>query len=111
MSEQRIRFRDVKPYALVDSLDELAGPASGEVTLPVDVHWWGLRRTFDLADPRLRRVVYQAALANGRREHLVALVNRDLLLEAWPRLALDQRIVDLWSERFPEIAAQVRGRA
>lgn len=81
MTEHMIRFRDVKPYDIVDSLDDLQGLISGEVTLPVDVYWSGLRDTFDIANPRQRRVVYQAALANGRCEHLVEFVNRELLLE------------------------------
>lgn len=108
MTEQRVRFRDVKPYEIVDSLDDLAGPTEGTVTLPVDVYWSGLRSTFDVADERQRRVVYKAALSNGRREHIATFVNRDLLLELWPYLALDSRVVDLWTGRFPEIAA--RGR-
>lgn len=105
MAEERIRFRDIKPYDIVDSLDDLAGPAEGAVTLPVDVYWSGLRSTFDVADERERRVVYKAALSNGRREHIIEFVNRDLLLQSWGRLALDDRVIDLWRNAFPEIAA------
>lgn len=108
VAEQRVRFRDVKPYEIVDSLDELAGPAIGTITLPVDVYWSGLRDTFDVNDERQRRVAYQAALSNGRRDHIVRFVNRDLLVQTWPLLALDSRVADLWADRFPEIAA--RGR-
>lgn len=103
MTEQRIRFRDVKPYERVDALEDLRGPAAGEVTLPVEVYWSGTRSTFDIGDPRERRVVYQAALSNGMRKDIVALVNRELLVQDWHRLALDRRIVDLWVERFPEL--------
>lgn len=105
MTEQRIRFRDVKPYERVDALEDLRGPATGEVTLPVEVYWSGTRSTFDVGNSRERRVVYQAALSNGMREDIVALVNRELLVQDWHRLALDRRIVDLWVERFPELAA------
>ena len=108
MEEKRIRFRDVKPYEIVDSLDDLQGPAHGEVTLPVDVYWSGLRDTFDVGVERDRRVVYQAALSNGRREQIIEFVNRELLINDWPRLALDPRVFDLWAGRFEEIAA--RGR-
>lgn len=110
VSEQRVRFRDIKPYETVDSLDDLRGPAEGAITLPVDVYWSGLRDTFDVTNPRQRRVAYQAALSNGRRDHIIEFVNRELLLEAWPRLALDARVVELWSQRFPEIAARGQER-
>lgn len=105
MSERRVRFRDVRPYEIVDSLDELEGPAAGTVALPVDVYWSGLRDTFDVGDARQRRVVYQAALSNGRREQIAEFVNRDLLVQTWPLLALDARVVELWAGRFPELAA------
>ena len=108
MGEQRIRFRDLKPYERVDALEDLQGPDSGAVTLPVTVYWSGRRDTFDVGDPRDRRTVYQAALSNGRRDHIEHLVNRELLVQDWPRLALERRIVDLWTQAFPELAA--RGR-
>ena len=102
MTDQRVRFRDVKPYEIVDSLDELQGPISGVITPPVDVYWSGLRRDFDVADDRQRRRLYQATLSHGRHEHLTAFLNRDYLLRDWVHLSLDERIVELWTERFPE---------
>lgn len=108
MVERRVRFRDIKPYEVVDSLDELQGPPHGAVTLPVDVYWSGPFVVFDVDDEDDRALVYQAALSNGRRDHIIEFVNRDLLIEVWPRLALDSRVFDLWAQRFPEIAA--RGR-
>ncbi|MBV7411775.1 transcriptional regulator [Dermabacteraceae bacterium TAE3-ERU27] len=108
MTEQRIRFRDIKPYDCVDSLDELRGPGAGVVTLPVTVYWSGASSTFDLSKERERASVYQAALANGTRERIAEFVNRDLLIKDWPRLALDRRVVEMWEGKFPELAA--RGR-
>jgi hypothetical protein len=35
----RLYFRDIKPYAVVDSLDQLRGPAGGVVELPHSVLW------------------------------------------------------------------------
>lgn len=104
MTETRVLFRDVKPYEIVDSLDDLAGPAHGEITLPVRVFWSGTRRTFEVDNPSLRRQAYQAVLSNGLHEHLVRYLNRDRLLETWPDLHLDARVVALWSERFAKIA-------
>jgi len=108
MTEQRVRFRDVKPYDIVDSLDELRGPRGGSVILPVTVYWSGPYDAFDFADKDDRVLVYSAVLSNGRREEISEFVNRDLLLEEWPYLTIDSRVVDLWTSKFPEIAA--RGR-
>ncbi|PMC75278.1 transcriptional regulator [Brachybacterium sp. UMB0905] len=109
MTEQRVRFRDIKPYAIVDSLDELAGPTTGMVTLPVTVHWSGLRDTFDLDVPRDRRRIYQSVLSNGTREDLVRFLHPDLLVDVWPQLGLDQRITELWTERFPQLVREFEG--
>lgn len=108
MSEQRVRFRDIKPYEVVDSLDDLQGPRAGTVTLPVTVHWSGPFDTFDVADRDDRLLIYSAVLSNGQRGEIATLVNRDLLLEAWPYLTIDPRVVDLWAGRFPEVAARPR---
>ena len=37
--EARVHLRDIKPYAVVDSLDELHGPAGGVVELSHHVLW------------------------------------------------------------------------
>lgn len=108
MTEQRVRFQDVKPYEIVDSLDDLAGPTEGSVTLPVTVYWSGPFDTFDVADKDDRVLVYSAALSNGQRDDIARFVNRDLLIQEWPFLTIDSRVVDLWAGRFPELAA--RGR-
>ncbi|ANP26692.1 hypothetical protein DAD186_01330 [Dermabacter vaginalis] len=107
-AEKRVRFRDVKPFEVADSLEELRGPSEGLLTPPVDVHWSGLRTTFDVSNERQRRRLYQAVLSNGRQEHLTAFLNRDLLLHDWPTLTLDTRIVDSWARRFPEIEQRRR---
>ncbi len=38
-NEGRVFFRDVKPYAIVDDLDQLRGPGRGQVGGPRSV-WW-----------------------------------------------------------------------
>ena len=38
-TQGRVYFRDVKPYAVVDSLDQLHGPAGGVVDLSHSVLW------------------------------------------------------------------------
>ncbi|WP_144938760.1 transcriptional regulator [Rothia kristinae] len=104
MTEQRIRFRDLKHYETVEDLDELTGPAHGTVTLPVSVFWSGVTRTFDLDNPSHRAQVYSSVLTNGYGPQMREFVNRDRFIEDWSRLRLDQRIVDLWTSRHPVLA-------
>lgn len=104
MNAQRVRFRDVKPYATVDALGALAGPLVGEVSVPRHLFWSGTQRTFDVADPADRLELYGALLANGTAEDIAAYVNKDRLMESWPMLPIDPRVVQLWSDRFPELA-------
>lgn len=108
--EKRIRFREIKPYEVVDSLDDLIGPKHGKLTLPVRVFWSGTRDTFDFDNDSQRRQAYQAILSNGRIEHQIAFLHRERLIDDWPKLALDNRVVDLWSSHHPDLAQIKRDR-
>lgn len=103
----RVRLRDIKPYDTPDSLDELRGPATGLVQLPIGVRWVPGSRSYDVGREDTGRLVYQAVLAEGLVDEQRRLLNRDRLLELWPILNLDKRIVQMWEGRFPEL----RGRA
>ena len=48
-------------------------------------------------------MAYQALLTEGRVAEQERLLNRDLLIELWPVINLDQRVRDLWETRFPEL--------
>lgn len=110
MTEQRVRFQDAKPYEIVDSLDDLRGPTRGPLKLPVTLWWSGPHDTFEASDPEDRAMAYSAVLSNARRDEIGTYVNRDLLIKDWPRLTIDRRVVDLWSQAFPELAARGRTR-
>ena len=88
------------------SLDELVGPASGSVRLPLHLAWSGLT-VFDLGNERLLLGLYRIVLTNGVREDLVTYLNADLLLRHWPRLriALGKPVRTCWEARFPQLAA------
>lgn len=103
-SDTRVRFRDLKPYFTVDSLEVLQGPAHGVVELPVSVFWSGSPR-FDLNVDGARTEFYQSVLSNGSAEHIARYLNRELLLEVWPTLPLDQRVVETWHAQHPHLAA------
>lgn len=104
MTEQLIRFRDLKPYYTVDSLDDLEGPEHGTITLPVTIFWSSPDPTFDVDIAALRRQSYSALLSNAGTAQLRTFISRRRLLEDWASISLDQRIVDLWNSRHPQLA-------
>ncbi|MFC4906230.1 hypothetical protein [Actinomadura gamaensis] len=70
---------------LPSSIDELRGPVTGPVELPLRVVWSG-RRTYDLDDVRQRLLLYALLLSEAPAADLRQWVNRDLLVEQWPKL-------------------------
>lgn len=99
---QRARFRDLKPYDVVASLDELRGPARGPISLPRWVRWQA-DGDVDVDDPGGLRMAYQALLSEGTAEVQARLLNKQLLITVWPSLSLDSRVRDLWESRFLEL--------
>lgn len=102
--EPRIRFRDLKPYYAPEFLETLRGPYHGRIDLSHRVRWQADCREVDIDDPGGgRRIAYQALLAEGRADDQERLLNRRRLVEMWPLLNLDRRVLDLWEGRFPEL--------
>ncbi|WP_231443619.1 transcriptional regulator [Brevibacterium zhoupengii] len=99
---ERVRFRDLKPYEVVASLDDLHGPAKGTISLPIWVRWLD-DGDIDLTDLGGARLAYQALLAEGTDAIQAQLMNKEILLRLWPQLSLDSRVRNLWEERFPEL--------
>ena len=102
-TDGRVYFRDVKPYAVVDSLDSLHGPAGGEVELSHSVLWAPGGGRIDLDEPGGTTLAYQAVLAEGGVEDLVQVLDRGRLVAVWPELMLPRRLRQLWEARFPEL--------
>jgi hypothetical protein len=73
------------PRRLPTSLEDLAGPTTGTVSLPLHVAWSG-RRVYDVGDDDQRLVLYALLLAEAQREDLQRFVHRELLVNMWPRL-------------------------
>ncbi|MDN5805423.1 MAG: transcriptional regulator [Microlunatus sp.] len=97
----RVFFRDVKPYAIVDDLDQLRGPAGGVVELSHSVLWAPGGPYVDLDEPGGTALAYQAVLAEGTVEDLVQVLHRDRLIATWSELMLDRRVRAMWESRFP----------
>jgi hypothetical protein len=99
----RVFFRDVKPYAIVDHLDQLRGPAGGTLELSHSVLWAPGGGLVDLDRPGALRMAYRAVLNEGTVEDLVRVLNRDVLIAVWPELLLPLRVLAMWESRFPEL--------
>lgn len=99
----RVFFRDVKPYAIVDDLDQLRGPAGGIVELSHSVWWAPGGPRVDLDEPGGVRLAYRAVLNEGTVDDLVQILHRDQLIEVWPELVLPRRVREMWQSRFPEL--------
>jgi hypothetical protein len=89
---------------LPSSLDELTGPSHGVVRLPGHVAWSGLTH-YDLDGARSRMTLYRTVLAEGQRDDLSGLLNRELLLSQWSflRNLISRNIRDVWESAFPEL--------
>ncbi|SDR79500.1 hypothetical protein SAMN04488539_0376 [Corynebacterium timonense] len=105
-SSQRIRFADLKPYAVPDTFDSISGPATGTLALPHSIRWLPEpARRVPLGNAPLRREAYKEVLNEGNVEQQIALLNRDHLINDWPHLILPARVRALWENKFPELAA------
>jgi hypothetical protein len=97
--EERYRGR------LPASLDDLTGPGSGTVQLPLHVAWSG-QTVFNLEMPKACMHMYRIVLAEGQRSDVAAYLNRDLLLGQWPvlRNLVSRTVQKVWESAFPELS-------
>lgn len=105
--QRRVFFRDMKPYEVPRSLDDLKGPSGDIVELPHTVLWAPGGGHVDLDAEGGVNLAYRAVLAEGTVADQVAVVNRDRLVAVWPELLLPRRVRQLWEDRFPELHAAV----
>jgi hypothetical protein len=94
-----LRYADVRPYAVPDTLGELAGPASGVVELPAHLAWSGLR-VYDLGDERQLGLLYETVI---RESMDIADVGRYLNAAVLVRVWLPVRVRRAWEQRFPSL--------
>lgn len=103
-TDERVFYRDVKPYEVPARLEELRGPAHGPVRLPVSVYW-GPDPVADLDTQGGVIKAYQAVLREGQVADQVALLNPVRLMDVWSELLLPARARALWESRFPQLAS------
>ena len=91
---------------VITDLADLRGPATGTVELPLWLYWSGPSPVFDLADPYLRRWLYQTVLREAARpEDLTTYLNSDTLITIWPELHLPAGVRQAWEEHHPVLRA------
>ena len=106
--QKKARFEDFRPYELPRSLDALRGRRSGMVTLPVAVFWQTGEKAFDLSKLCDVVTMYEAVVAEATSADQERYLNKGLLIEIWPDLALPIKAARQWEERFPELTGNPR---
>ena len=106
MTDDRVFFRDIKPYDVPESLDDLRGPDGGVITLPSGVHRGPGEAAVDLDEDGGTVFAYKLLLEEGMVGDLCRLVHRDRLTRVWGELRLPVRARELWEGRFPELASR-----
>jgi hypothetical protein len=95
-------YAEIRPYTVVESLDELRGPVHGILELLYQLAWSG-RRRFDLDDDYDRDAAYKIILEEGREEHFRRYLNARLLRRHWQEIRPARQVQALWEGRFPEL--------
>lgn len=86
-----------------DSLDDLHGPLTGRMTLPLHLEWSG-RRDYDLSDTEDLIWMYSRVIREASKvEDLTAHLDGPTLVRLWPELRLPARHVLAWQGAFPQL--------
>jgi hypothetical protein len=99
--------RHLRPVAVPDSLDDLKGPGSGVVELPITLFWSRPDRKFNLDDRYQAIDMYLSVLDRGNVDELASYLNGKLLVELWPDLHLTRAKRLPWQARFAELRRAV----
>ncbi len=97
-------------FSIVD-LEQMHGPLSGLVHLPLTVHSSGVgpAEQFDFADPNDRRAAYQIVPTSGDADDAARLLDARELLRLWPSMWLPAHVRQAWEPhlagRLPQAAA------
>ena len=91
----------LRPVIVPARLDDLHGPGSGVVELPIHLYWSGSRQ-FDLGDPHQAAALCDAVIdAAATPDVLARYLNADVLIQAWPVLGMSRVKREAWERQFP----------
>ena len=105
---KRANIRSGKPYDAPLSLDDLRGPKTGSIELPIHIFWAPGSKSVKLDERGGVDLAYRSVIAEGTVEDQKSILNKDILVERWPNLLLPIEAVKLWQERFPELRDNLR---
>jgi DNA invertase Pin-like site-specific DNA recombinase len=101
--------RPGRPVLVIDDLDDLRGPVTGLVELPLRLFWSLPDYRFDLDDSDLRLLYYQTVLREASRPaDLTACLDAGTLVALWPDLYLPKGVRRAWEEQHQALRSQVR---
>ncbi len=95
-------YADRRHYEVATDLDDLRGPTTGIVRLPIHLDWSG-SPDHDLDAESGLRSMYSQVLSEAMNPEDLELLDAATLKRLWPGLPLPRRVVRLWEERFPEL--------
>jgi len=102
-----VTARQLRPVVVPGSLEDLHGPGSGVLELPVRLYWSSGSRRFDLADPDQVAAMYDAVLDGAAViGDITGHLNAGLLVRAWPDLGMSRAKREAWENRFPVLRRQ-----
>ena len=105
------RYADQRPYVVVERLNDLSGPVTGEVVLGRRLDW-SARARYDLANPRRLASMYETVLRESTTsEDLQRWLNEPTLLRLWADLVLPPQVRLAWETRHPVLAEARRAVA
>lgn len=98
-AERPISAHLTRPVAIPDDVDDPSfEKESGTVELPLHVRWSHPPRSYDLDDPRQRRLVYEQVLSEGLDDDVRRFVDVDTLVADWDELVLPARVRRAWAD-------------
>lgn len=103
-AQTQVRMSTHKPYYVPSSLDALRGPGlGGTLVMNRSIIWAPNSQIIHLQDLGDVYLAYTSLINNGTSEDQERFMNRDLLLEIWPKLSLPWRVYRMWQHEFPEL--------
>lgn len=100
-----------RPIVIPESLDELRGPASGLMEIPISVMWASQQLyVLDAGDDEACADVYSEALGTATLEELRMIINKNTLLRVWPKMTGDRMTRTMWEGRFSELRGECESR-
>jgi len=94
-------------HVIAVALDDLDGPGSGVLELPVSICWSLASPRFDLSDRNQVRSAYKYVMDAARQPaHLIPYLNAALLKDVWDDLGLPRRKRAAWEALNPELRSR-----